>query len=68
VATRQPPLSPKEVEVLDLLCAGLTREDVAYRLAIRRGTLDAHLGSIYLKLDAANITQAAAIWGRRRGR
>lgn len=56
-------LSPREVEVLESLHDGLTRDQVARRLGIGVGTIKTHLESTrqkYLALDRS-VTNAASI-------
>jgi DNA-binding NarL/FixJ family response regulator len=57
----EPPadLTPREVEVLQLVAEGLTNAQIAERLIIRRRTVNAHLRSIYSKLDVSNRTAGA---------
>lgn len=52
-------LSEREVEVLQLVAAGMTNAQVAERLFLSRRTVDAHLRRIYDKLDLS--TRADAI-------
>jgi LuxR family maltose regulon positive regulatory protein len=54
------PLSPREVEVLRLLAAGLTNREVAAALFISPETVKKHSGGIYGKLGVSNRTEAAA--------
>jgi DNA-binding CsgD family transcriptional regulator len=51
-------LTPREVEVLRLVAAGLTAPQVAERLSLSRRTVENHLRSIYGKLSVS--TRAAA--------
>ncbi len=51
-------LSPRELEVLKLVAAGLTNAQVAERLFISPRTVNAHLNSIYGKLGLASRTAA----------
>jgi LuxR family maltose regulon positive regulatory protein len=53
-------LSPRELEILGLIAAGLTNEQVANRLYLSLYTVKAHVRNIFAKLDAANRTQATA--------
>ena len=53
-------LTPREVEVLRLISAGLSNARVAAALYVAPGTVKKHLDHIYEKLDVANRTQAAA--------
>jgi LuxR family maltose regulon positive regulatory protein len=54
------PLSAREREVLGLIAAGLTNQDVAARLYLSLHTVKVHARNIYAKLGVANRTQAAA--------
>lgn len=53
-------LSVREIEVLQLISAGLTNREIAERLYLSLYTIKAHARSIYDKLDAHNRTQAVA--------
>ena len=52
------PLTERELEVLDLLAAGLANKQIAIELGISEHTVKFHVSSIYTKLNAANRTQA----------
>ncbi|GAB4387998.1 MAG: hypothetical protein Kow0025_04750 [Thermodesulfovibrionales bacterium] len=54
-------LTPKEREVLDLLVIGRTNKEIAERLGISPGTVNAHLDSIYRKLNVSNRLEAAFV-------
>jgi LuxR family maltose regulon positive regulatory protein len=54
------PLSEREVEVLRLVCAGLSNRNIASRLFISPGTVKTHIHNIYGKLGVQNRIQAAA--------
>jgi predicted ATPase/DNA-binding CsgD family transcriptional regulator len=51
-------LSDREVEVLRLLVAGLTYDEIASRLTLSFHTVHAHLRSIYSKLGVTSRSQA----------
>jgi DNA-binding NarL/FixJ family response regulator len=51
-------LSPRELEVLKLVAAGLTNAQVAQELFLSPRTVNAHLNSIYHKLGVSSRTAA----------
>lgn len=52
------PLTPREIEVLELLAEGLSNKAIAARLAISDQTVKFHVAAIAGKLGAANRTDA----------
>jgi DNA-binding NarL/FixJ family response regulator len=52
------PLTPREIEVLELLVEGLSNKTIASRLAISDQTVKFHVAAICGKLGAANRTDA----------
>ena len=52
------PLTPREIEVLELLAEGLPNKAIAARLAISDQTVKFHVASITGKLGAQNRTDA----------
>ena len=52
------PLTPREIEVLELVAEGLSNKAIAGRLAISDQTVKFHVASIAGKLGAANRTDA----------
>jgi DNA-binding NarL/FixJ family response regulator len=52
------PLTPREVQVVELLAEGLPNKAIAARLGISDQTVKFHLASISSKLGAANRTDA----------
>jgi NarL family two-component system response regulator LiaR len=54
------PLSPRELEVLDLIADGLTNPEIARRLFIAVGTVKRHINNIYGKLQVRHRTEAVA--------
>jgi PAS domain S-box-containing protein len=59
-------LSPREREILDLICDDLDDAAIAGRLAISRNTVRNHVASIYAKIGT-NRRSGAVVWGRERG-
>ena len=59
------PLTPREVEVLGMLAAGLGNKQIAPRLGITEHTVKYHVASIFQKLGAGSRTEAVAIGARR---
>ena len=53
-------LSQREQEILRLVAAGYSNQEIAARLVISVGTTKKHLEHIYEKLDAHSRTQAVA--------
>jgi LuxR family maltose regulon positive regulatory protein len=54
------PLSPREVEVLQLVAQGLSNREIAARLFIALSTVKGHTSNIYGKLEVTNRTAAVA--------
>jgi len=54
------PLSERELEVLQLISAGLSNPEIAARLFLSVNTLRAHTSNIYRKLDVHSRVQAAS--------
>jgi RNA polymerase sigma factor (sigma-70 family) len=53
------PLSDRELEVLELVVAGMTNSEIAERLVISEATVKNHLKNILEKLHLRNRTEAA---------
>jgi DNA-binding NarL/FixJ family response regulator/transcriptional regulator with XRE-family HTH domain len=54
------PLTTRELEVLGLLAAGASNEEIARRLIVSLGTVKKHISNIFGKLDVESRTQAVA--------
>lgn len=54
------PLSAREQEILELVAAGLTNQEIADKLVISPETVKKHSGNIYAKLGVRNRTEAVA--------
>ena len=52
------PLTPREVEILQLLAEGLLYKEIGARLSITIDTVSSHLKSIYRKLHVRSRTEA----------
>ncbi len=59
-------LSPREAEVLALICQGLTNDDITRRAFIAMNTVKSHIRSLYRKIDVTTRSQAVR-WGLERG-
>lgn len=58
LVARQEALTPREIDVLDLVAEGLPNKAIAARLGISDQTVKFHLAQIMGKLGAANRTDA----------
>ena len=54
------PLTPREVDVLRLVAAGLSNKEIARQCFISVATVKRHAANIYAKLGVSNRTRAAA--------
>jgi DNA-binding NarL/FixJ family response regulator len=54
-------ISPREIEVLELLAEGQANKVIARRLAISPNTVKTHVARLFEKLGAANRTQAIRV-------
>lgn len=59
-------LSPREQEILDLVCDDLDDGTIGERLSISRNTVRNHVASIYAKIGTSRRS-GAVVWGRERG-
>ena len=59
------PLTPREIDVLELLAEGLPNKSIAERLGISDQTVKFHVASISSKLGASNRTEAVRLAVRR---
>jgi ATP/maltotriose-dependent transcriptional regulator MalT len=53
-------LTPREVQVLQLIGKGASNREIAQTLIVSTGTVKKHLNNIFAKLEAQNRTQAVA--------
>lgn len=53
-------ISKREFEVLELIAAGLSNQDIADRLFVSNSTVKTHVSNVLAKLDASRRTEAIA--------
>ncbi|MBX2893001.1 MAG: response regulator transcription factor [Saprospiraceae bacterium] len=51
-------ITPREMEVLQLIAQGLTNQEIADRLFVSLNTIKTHTSNVFAKLDAQRRTQA----------
>lgn len=59
-------LTPRERDVLELICKGLGETGIATSLKLSRNTVRNHVSTLYAKIGV-NRRSAAVVWGRERG-
>jgi DNA-binding NarL/FixJ family response regulator len=52
------PLTPREIQIVELVADGLSNREIAHRLGVSDETVKFHLGGIFGKLGASNRTDA----------
>lgn len=57
-ALQQTGLSSREMEVLQLVAAGMSNQEIASALYVSLSTVKTHMANIFFKLDATRRTQA----------
>ena len=62
--TSPSPLTPRELQILNLIDAGLSNKEIARRLVITLGTTKCHVHSLLGKLNVQRRGQAAALMRR----
>lgn len=55
-------LTPRELEVIELVAEGLSNKHVARRLNLQEKTIKHHMTRVLFKLGASNRTEAALRW------
>jgi DNA-binding NarL/FixJ family response regulator len=63
----QPALSDRELQVIELVTAGLTNEQIALELEISKRTVDNHISNILTKTETQNrvaLVRWALQWGK----
>jgi two-component system, NarL family, response regulator len=58
-------LSPREVEILQLMARGASNKDIAARLSVSLATVKFHVNNVMTKLGANSRTEAVAIAAKR---
>lgn len=61
MAVTESPLTPRQLEVLELMARGLTNKEIAGALGISTGTAKNHLSAVFEALDVTNRTEAAMV-------
>jgi DNA-binding NarL/FixJ family response regulator len=61
-------LTEREAQVIGLLAEGLANKDIARRLGISEGTVNAHLSAAFHELGVGSRTQAALLMHEQRQR
>jgi DNA-binding NarL/FixJ family response regulator len=56
-----PDLTPRERDVLALICRGYANKRIALELGLSEKTVKAHVGRVLAKLDVHDRTQAALL-------
>jgi DNA-binding NarL/FixJ family response regulator len=54
-------LTMREMEVLQLLCAGMSNKEIANELEVKEGTVKIHVNHLLQKLKASTRTEAARV-------
>ena len=60
-------LSDRELQIIDLVAAGLTNQDIAIKLEISKRTVDNHISNILTKTQTENrvaLVRWALQWGK----
>jgi NarL family two-component system response regulator LiaR len=61
----QPPITAREIEVLNLVAKGLTNDQIARQLHLSKRTIEAHLTHIFTKLNVFSRTEAVLLAQKR---
>ena len=59
-------LTPRERDILGLICEGLTDQEIARKRGLSRNTVRNHVATVYRKIDV-HRRSAAVVWARDRG-
>jgi two-component system, NarL family, response regulator LiaR len=66
VAVARSGLTPRELNILALIAAGLSTREIAARVGVSENTVKTHSSRIYAKLDVNRRTQAVQVARERR--
>jgi DNA-binding NarL/FixJ family response regulator len=55
------PLTPREIEILEMLAEGISNKAIAQRLQVSEHTVKFHVSSIFSKLDVESRTEAVTL-------
>ena len=64
---KQVPLSDRELQIVELVAAGLTNQEISDRLDISKRTVDNHISNILQKTETGNrvaLVRWALEWGK----
>lgn len=62
----QPNLTPREIEILQLLMEGKSNKEIANGLCVCEKTVEFHLSNLYSKIGTTTRTEAV-VWALRQG-
>ena len=63
--TGRDPLTPRQLELLQLIADGCSTSQAARTIGITSKTVNNHLGAVYQRLGVENLTQAVLVGARR---
>jgi ATP/maltotriose-dependent transcriptional regulator MalT len=58
---RELAITPRELEILEALAAGLSNKEIAHRLFVSENTVKTHAARVFAKLSARRRTQAVQL-------
>jgi DNA-binding CsgD family transcriptional regulator len=63
--SREPRLTPRQAQILELAASGLSDKEIARRLHVKHRTVRTHFEKLFEDQGIRNRSQAIAIWSRR---
>ena len=54
--------TPRQAQILDLICRGKTDKSIAAELGLSKSTVRSHLGRFYRANQVHNRSEAATLW------